>query len=74
MYLLLLILFTVKVYARINIFKLIYAFKKDIRNLTNFYRLKNSDFILEIKVAEPNKNKNSKQKSSRYNAKTVILL
>ena len=27
----------------------------------NFHRLKNSDFILESKMAELNKNKNSKQ-------------
>ena len=31
------------------------------RNLTNFHRLKNSDFILERKMAELNQNKNSKQ-------------
>ena len=37
------------------------AFKNDIKNLTNFHRLKNSDFILEIKMVELNKNKNSKQ-------------
>ena len=30
-------------------------------NLTNFRRLKNSDFILEIKMAKLNQNKNSKQ-------------
>ena len=37
------------------------AFKNDMRNLANFHRLKNSDFILESKMAELNKNKNSKQ-------------
>ena len=31
------------------------------RNLANFHRLKNSNFILESKVAELNQNKNSKQ-------------
>ena len=31
------------------------------RNLENFHRLKNSDFILESKIAELNQNKNSKQ-------------
>ena len=37
------------------------AFKNDMRNLNNFYRLKNSDFILESKIAKLNQNKNSKQ-------------
>ena len=37
------------------------AFKNDMRNSTNFNRLKNSDFILESKMAELNQNKNSKQ-------------
>ena len=31
------------------------------RNLTNFNRLKNSDFILESKMAELNQETNSKQ-------------
>ena len=39
--------------------KLTCAFKNDTKNLTNFHRLKNSDFILESKMAELNKNKNS---------------
>ena len=30
-------------------------------NLANFYRLKNSDFILENKMMELNQNKNSEQ-------------
>ena len=37
------------------------AFKIDMMALVNFHRLKNSDFILERKMAELNKNKNSKQ-------------
>ena len=41
--------------------KLTCAIKNDMKNLANFYRLKNSDFILEIKMAELNQNKNSKQ-------------
>ena len=41
--------------------KLTCAFKNDMRNLANFHRLKNSDFILESKMAELNQNKNSKQ-------------
>ena len=37
------------------------AFQYDMRNLENFHRLKNKDFILESKMAELNQNKNSKQ-------------
>ena len=37
------------------------TFKYDTRNLAYFYRLKNSEFILESKMAELNQNKNSKQ-------------
>ena len=38
--------------------KLICALQNDMRNLTNFQTLKNSDFILESKMAEINKNTN----------------
>ena len=41
--------------------KMTCVFKNDMRNSTNFHRLKNSDFSLEIKIAELNQNKNSKQ-------------
>ena len=41
--------------------KLTCAFKNDMKNLANFHRLKNSDFILESKMVELNQNKNSKQ-------------
>ena len=41
--------------------KLICAFKNDMRNLANFNRLKNGNFILGSKVTELNQNKNSKQ-------------
>ena len=41
--------------------KLTCAFKNDMENLANFHRLKNSDFILESKMAELNQNKNSMQ-------------
>ena len=41
--------------------KLTCSFKNDMRNLANFHRLKNSDFILESKMAELNQNKNSKK-------------
>ena len=38
--------------------KLTCVFKHDMRNLAYFHRLKNSEFILESKMAELNKNKN----------------
>ena len=41
--------------------KLTCAFKNDMRNLANFHRLKNSNVILESKMAELNQTKNSKQ-------------
>ena len=41
--------------------KLTCAFKNYMRNLANFHRLKNTDFILESKMAELSQNKNSKQ-------------
>ena len=41
--------------------KLTCAFKNDMRNLENFHRLKNSNFILESKVAQLNQNQNSQQ-------------
>ena len=47
--------------------KLTCAFKNDMKNLANFHILKNSDFILESKMTELNKNKNSKQ-PDRLNA------
>ena len=41
--------------------KLTCAFQNDMKNLANFHRLKNSDFILENKIGELNQNKDSKQ-------------
>ena len=41
--------------------KLACAFKNDMKNLPNFHRRKNSDFILESKMAELHKNINSNQ-------------
>ena len=41
--------------------KLTYAFKPDLRNLANSHSLTNRNFILESKMVELNKNKNSKQ-------------
>ena len=40
--------------------KLTCAFSNDMRNSANFHMLKNSDFILESKIAELNQNKNPK--------------
>ena len=40
--------------------KMTWAFKNDMKNLANFHRLKNSDFIWERKMAELNQKKNSK--------------
>ena len=42
--------------------KLTCAFQNDMRNLTNFCRLKNSDLILESKMAELNKKKKNNKK------------
>ena len=41
--------------------KLTCAFKNETRNLANFHRLKNSDFILESKMVDLNQNRNLKQ-------------
>ena len=41
--------------------KLTCAFKNDMKNLTNFHRLKNSVLILESKNGGTNQNKNPKQ-------------
>ena len=41
--------------------KLTCAFQNDMKNWAKFHRLKNSDFILESKMAELNQNKNLKQ-------------
>ena len=48
-----------KIGAKLEV-KLTYAFKNDMGSLANFHRLKNSDLILESKMAELNENKNSK--------------
>ena len=41
--------------------KLTCAFKSDMKNLANFYRMESSNFILESKMTELNQNQNSKQ-------------
>ena len=40
--------------------KLTCAFKNEMRNLANFHRLRNNDFILETKMTELNQIKNLK--------------
>ena len=37
------------------------SLENDMKNLANFHRLKNNEFILESKMAKLNKNENSKQ-------------
>ena len=54
--------------------KLTCAFKKEMRNLANFHRLKNSDFILESKIVELNQNKNLKQLDLPDAVRKVILI
>ena len=41
--------------------KMSFSFQNDMKNLASFYRLKNSDFISESKMAELNQTKNLKQ-------------
>ena len=53
--------------------KLTCAFKNNMRNLENFHRLKNSDFILESKMVELNKNKNLKQLNRPDVVRKLIL-
>ena len=43
------------------------------RNLANFHKLKNSDFILESKMAELNENQNSKQLDGPNAVRKLIL-
>ena len=53
--------------------KLTRTFKNDMRNLANFHRLNNSNFILEIKMAKQNRNKNlKKSRSTRSSVKTYL--
>ena len=39
--------------------KLTCAFKNEMKNLSNFHRLKNNNLVLEIRKAELNQNKKS---------------
>ena len=56
--------------------KLTSAFKNEMKNLANFHRLKNSDFILESKMVELNQNKASyiTTRSTRCSMKTLFYL
>ena len=56
--------------------KLTCAFQNDMKNLSNFIRLKNSDSILESKTAKLNQNKNSyvTTRSTRCTVKTLFYL
>ena len=53
--------------------KLTCTFQNDMKNLANFLRLKNSDFILETKMVELNENKNSKQLDRPDAVRKLIL-
>ena len=48
--------------------KLTFAFKNNLKNLADFHRLKNSDFILESKMTELNQIKiqNNQVKQMQY--------
>ena len=47
--------------------------ENDMRNLANFHWLKNSDFILESKIAELNKNKIQKNQIDQMQCENFIL-
>ena len=64
---------TLKIVAKFED-KLTCAFKNEMRNLANFHWLKNSDFILESKMAELNQNKNLKQLDRQDAMGKLILL
>ena len=51
--------------------KLPCGLENDIKNLANFHRLKNSDFILESKMVELNKN--SKQQDQLYAVRSLCF-
>ena len=53
--------------------KLTCAFKNEMRNLANFNRPKNSDFILESKIAQLNQNENLKQLDQPDAVRKLIL-
>ena len=47
--------------------------ENDMRNLANFHWLKNSDFILESKIAELNKNKIQNNQIDQMQCENIIL-
>ena len=47
--------------------------ENDMRNLANFHWLKNSDFILESKIAELNKNKIQNNQIDQMQCENFIL-
>ena len=49
------------------------TFKNEMINFSNFHRLKNSDFILESKMAKLNKNKSLKQIDQLGAVRKLIL-
>ena len=53
--------------------KLISAFKNDMGNLTNFYRLKKSDFILESKMSELNQKEIQNNQIDQMQCEKFIL-
>ena len=53
--------------------KLTCAFKNDMKNLVNFHRLKNSDFILESKMAELIKKKFQNNQIYQMQCENFIL-
>ena len=66
-------LIALKIDAKFNR-KLTCFFKTDIKNLTYFQRLKNSDFILESKMEELNQNKNSEQPDRLYTVEKLYFI
>ena len=50
-----------------------YAFKNDMKNMSNLHRLKNSDFILESKMVEPHQDKDSNNQIDQMQCENFIL-
>ena len=53
--------------------KLTCAFKNDMKNLTNFHRVKNSDFILQTKMVELNQIKINNNQIDQMQCEHFIL-
>ena len=54
--------------------KLTRAFKNDMKNLGNFHKLKNSDFILENKMTELDQNKKYNNQIDKMQCEKFILI